>query len=42
MDVLSFEKYHPAAKNMLDSLTVKQKEVLKQAYLSGYFSCPRK
>ncbi len=42
MEVLSFEKYHPAAKNMLDSLTVKQKEVLKQAYLSGYFSYPRK
>lgn len=42
IEVLSFEKYNPANKNMLDSLTVMQKEVLKQAYLSGYFSYPRK
>ncbi len=42
IEVLSFEKYDPANKNMLDSLTAMQKEVLKQAYLSGYFSYPRK
>ncbi len=42
MEILSFEKYHPANKNMLESLTMKQKEVLKQAYLNGYFSYPRK
>lgn len=42
IEVLSFEKYDPANKNMLDSLTAMQKEVLKQAYLNGYFSYPRK
>ncbi len=41
-EVLSVQKYDPHISNVFSALTVKQKEILLQAYKSGYFEHPRK
>lgn len=41
-EVLSVREYDPHVSSILNTLTKKQKDVLLQAYASGYFDRPRK
>ncbi len=41
-EVLSVQKYDPHVSSVFSALTGKQKEILLQAYNSGYFDHPRK